>query len=433
MVFSFFRKKDSPTPASAKRKPATSKAAPKTIAPPVGGIAPKVAVPQARKASLAPEAAGAAAKKIAPKVAPKAQPQTSPKKQTLSESGFEVSDSPAELSGAAEEAAILYANNQIQPAIAVLLQGVGEKLGSSNRSLWLMLFDLYQLQGMQQEFDDLALDFVVKFERSPPPWRNREKAKAAPKATKPAAAGTASLSGTLTAACKPQLEQLVRTIDSKNQARLDLSKIDGITTEGSALLRETLQNLRKRGAPLSLAGADHLAQVALDALPTAHGNEKTAPCLLLLELYQILGKQAEFDDLAVQYAVETEVSPPSWETAPHWGDEAASQPKPEVEGAQERAAAPGSRFALTGEMAGSTEPQLRDFVDYAASRIAIEVDMLDLRRMDFVCCGMLLNILTGIRQGGKGVRLIGANEMVFALCRVMGIDQVATLVKSKHH
>ncbi len=344
-----------------------------------------------------------------------------------------MSNTSAELSGAAEEAAILYANNQIQPAIAVLLQGIGEKLGASNRSLWLMLFDLYQLQGMQQEFDDLALDFVVKFERSPPPWRNQEKARAVPKAAKPAAAGTATISGILTAACKPQLEQLVRTIESKNQARLDLSKIDGITTEGSALLRETLQNLRKRGAPLSLAGADHLAQVAQDALPTAQDNEKAGLSLLLLELYQVLGKQAEFDDLAVDYAVETEVSPPSWEAAPLWCDEAGSQSKPEQEKALESAATPGNRFALTGEMSGSTEPQLRDLVDYAAPRLAIEVDMFDLRRMDFVCCGMLLNILTGIRQGGKSVRLIGANEMVFALCRVMGIDQVATLVKSKHH
>jgi len=411
--------------------------------PPAGGVAPKVAVPQARKAPAAPVAAGTPAKKLAPKQAPpqaqpRAQPKAAPKKQIFSDSGasgFEVSDSSAELSGAAEEAAILYANNQIQPAIAVLLQGIGEKHGSGNRSLWLMLFDLYQLQGMQQEFDALALDFVVKFERSPPPWRNQEKTKAAPKVTKPAAAGTTSLSGKLTAACKPQLEQFVRTIESKNQARLDLNKIDGITAEGGALLRETLQSLRKRNAPLSLTGADHLAQVAEDALPTADGDEKTALCLLLLELYQILGKQAEFDDLAVEYAVETEVSPPSWEAAPRWCDEAAAHPKPgeDGDGAPESAAAPANRFALTGEMAGSTEPQLRDLVDYAASRNVIEVDMFDLRRMDFVCCGMLLNILLGIRQGGKVVRLMGANEMVFALCRVMGIDQVATLVKSKHH
>lgn len=420
MVFSFFRKKEPPTgPPPVKRKVAKPQPNPETLQPMSAKIPPRPAV--APNAKPPASAARKAPEKAVPK--PFADSATG---------GLEVAAGAVELSGAAEEAAILYANNQIQPAIAVLLQAIGEKSGATNRSLWLMLFDLYQLQGMQQEFDDLALDFVVKFERSPPPWRDQQKVKPAAKAARPAAAGTINLSGKLTAACKPQLDQLARNAENKSPARLDLSKITGLTTEGANTLVEALQRLRRAKSALSLSGAESLTEVAAQAMEPAKGTEKKAYCQLLLELYQVLGRQVEFDDLAVQYAVETEVSPPSWEAAPNWRTDP-DVAKGEAGETVAEAVTPADKFALMGEMTGSTDPQLRDLVDYAAARLNLEVDMADLRRLDFVCCGMLLNILTGIKQGGKAVRLSGANEMVFALCRVMGVDQVATLVKSKHH
>src|SRR5258707_9466614 len=70
-----------------------------------------------------------------------------------------------------EETAILFANGEIEPALARLSNAVREaELGDSALQAWLMLFDLLQHLDMLVEFEALAMEFVVKFERSPPAW-----------------------------------------------------------------------------------------------------------------------------------------------------------------------------------------------------------------------------------------------------------------------
>ncbi|HEY6720017.1 MAG TPA: hypothetical protein VI363_00115, partial [Burkholderiales bacterium] len=70
-----------------------------------------------------------------------------------------------------EETAILFANGQSEQALSALSRSVREEdLGAAALQAWLMLFDLYQYLGSREEFEALALEFVVKFERSPPAW-----------------------------------------------------------------------------------------------------------------------------------------------------------------------------------------------------------------------------------------------------------------------
>ncbi|UUZ51275.1 hypothetical protein LP420_18365 [Massilia sp. B-10] len=37
-------------------------------------------------------------------------------------------------------------------------------------TVWWMLFDLYQVMGRQDEFDNVAIDYASQFETSPPTW-----------------------------------------------------------------------------------------------------------------------------------------------------------------------------------------------------------------------------------------------------------------------
>ena len=53
-----------------------------------------------------------------------------------------------------------------------------------------------------------------------------------------------------------------------------------------------------------------------DAAKAGEKSVDVAVWLLLLDLYQMLGLQNEFEEAAVDYAVTYEVSPPSWETPP---------------------------------------------------------------------------------------------------------------------
>ncbi len=70
----------------------------------------------------------------------------------------------------AQEAAVLYAANHLEPAAVILKAEVKDPVGRNNKQAWLMLFDLYQIQQNKQEFESLGMLYTVKFEQSPPVW-----------------------------------------------------------------------------------------------------------------------------------------------------------------------------------------------------------------------------------------------------------------------
>src|SRR5690554_4331635 len=71
-----------------------------------------------------------------------------------------------------EEAAILYANDQVTAALAALeptLADTGRTPGF-DRLVWLVMLDLCQNAGDKERFDAVSVDFAARFETSPPVW-----------------------------------------------------------------------------------------------------------------------------------------------------------------------------------------------------------------------------------------------------------------------
>jgi anti-anti-sigma regulatory factor len=142
--------------------------------------------------------------------------------------------------------------------------------------------------------------------------------------------------------------------------------------------------------------------------------------LLLLEMLQYTGEQERFENLAVDYAVTFEESPPSWEGK--------ARPEEESSLPEESGAAAGNGIRLEGELTGATTESIRKLAAFAADRPIVEVDCSQLRRIDFVSAGTLFNILATLQAQGKLVVLRNVNAMVAALLRVMGVDQVAQVM-----
>jgi anti-anti-sigma regulatory factor len=338
---------------------------------------------------------------------------------------IEVVESSAESTSAVEEAAIYYANNLVDQASATLLHAIQDPAECRDIQPWLMLFDLYQLSGMKQPFEELALQFVVKFERSPPLWIDTEKT-AEPKAAAKAESGNYfALTGALSAASETQFEQLHAVAAKGGSVRLDLSKVQGADGAGSKLLLQALQELAKTGVKVQCSGAGVLAEKIKEAA-AAGGEDARDHWLLLLELYQVQGKQVEFEDLAVEYAVTFEVSPPSWvEPA---GGAPVEEPAETAEPAQEPAVQ-NHAFPLQGVICDTCEQRMKELVQYASARPEVHIDMASVSRVEFVSVGMFLNTMIELNQGGKKVLIEGANEMVSALLAVMGVGQFASIVK----
>ena len=329
---------------------------------------------------------------------------------------------PDEYAPVIEEAAIFFAGGQVVQALAALSRAVREEdLGASALQAWLMLFDLYQHLGMNAEFEALAMEFALKFERSPPVW-----IETGPR-TNPALVtggiGYCALSGTLSEASAPELQKLRDIAEKLHTVRMDCAKLQGLDPPGCRLLRETLASIRSAGREVMITGETQLLGLLDEPCQVRNTGTDAALWALLLEVYRILKLKDKFEETAVNYAVTFEVSPPSWESQPSAGPKRAAVERP-VE-AEDQA------LVLSGDITGASEALAKQLQDWAAVNAMLVIDMSRAKRVDFVTAGLMLNVLSKLQQAGTTIQIRGANELINALFLVMGIGRIARIIPRK--
>ena len=329
---------------------------------------------------------------------------------------------PDEYAPVIEEAAIFFANGQVLQALAALTRAVREEdLGASALQAWLMLFGLYQHLGMSAEFEALAMEFAVKFERSPPVWI--ETGPPSDLALVTGGIGYCALSGTLSEASAPELQKLRDIAEKLHTVRMDCTKLQGLDAPGCRLLGETLASIRGAGRNVMITGETQLLRLLEEPCRVGRAETDGAVWALLLELYRMLKLKDKFEETAVDYAVTFEVSPPSWDSQPGAGSKRA---------AVERPVEPEDwALALSGDITGASEALAQQLQDWAAANAMLVIDMSRAKRVDFVTAGLMLKVLSRIHQDGTTVQIRGANALIHALFAVMGIGKVARIVPRK--
>ena len=229
---------------------------------------------------------------------------------------------------------------------------------------------------------------------------------------------TVNLSGVLDGKAAGQFAQLIQIGMRNGALRIDLTRLRSVDNGGADLLLRAVRGLRKARIKLSLAGASHLVNVLGGGVSAGKAEHKPV-WLLLLEVLQYTDQQERFEELAVDYAMTFEESPPSWEPP---ADLTASQTGADVLDAQIS-----DIYRLEGEIVGPHTEILRKITGFAAGRTKVEVDCSQLRRMDFVSAGILFNIVSQLHAQGRLVVLKAVNSMVAALMQVMSLHQVARI------
>lgn len=313
-----------------------------------------------------------------------------------------------------ENAALLYANAQAPQARQLLEQGVATDEDAKVSPLaWLALFDLLQRAGDRAAFDQLALQYVVAFERSAPAWEERG-GKSSP-ATRPASGGYFALTGKLSSANAQQIANMLAATTKQPQVRLDLASLTGADEAGTRLLADALAQLRKRRYALVLQHPEKIRQ-ALDHAVKQGRAAGEGYWTLLLELLQWQNDHQGFEDRAIEFAVAFELSPPSWEPPPSAAaSPAAVEPLPVIEDAQDM-------LVWQGAMLGPGDAQLAKFAEFRDSRNLIAIDMGGVDRIDFVCAGALLNAIGRAESQRKTVQISGATPIIRALLLLIGIS-----------
>ena len=333
---------------------------------------------------------------------------------------FQIEQEHSPVDSAAEEAAILYANGQDAAVRSLLENAVQVHRSGAGERLWMMLFDLYKINGQQDAFESLEIEYARAFEKSPPPWLDKSRAPAkAPELV----AGSLLFRGELCGDNASAFDAVRQALDKNPRLRLDLSKVSSLDAAGCGRLLGLLQQAQKARRELELLGRETL--VALLEKCTEYGRAEGSECwLLLIELLQLQGRHEAFEEVAINFAVTFEVSPPSWEPR------RVAAPEPAL---QLLIDAPGDDVSvdahvLRGEIKASRFP---DLPAYAEVHDPVLIDCSALRRIDFISAGALLNVLTTIRRVGKHIVFHHPNHLVAELFGVVGLNAVATIVFAK--
>ena len=324
-----------------------------------------------------------------------------------------------------EEAAVLYANKQSTASAMILWQAIKEnRLAEHTEQAWKMLFELYQAAGRKQEFESLAVDYASRFESSPPMWADDLAPPVQEKA--PAVASSAIVfHEQLDAQSVKQIEMMQRAFQKDRPAEVDFSRIQMVDAVGADLLVKVLVDMRRNERALMLSGVDELRIALSRTIENGRRDESDACWQLLLETLRFLGEQQQFEDLAIDYCVTYEVSPPSWEPLPRSIRMLNAAVTTMFVESNETPS--GDAFVLAGELDGRPDGLFKALRAYASGREQVMLDCRRLRRIDFVCAGELLNEIAALRSGGKTLALRDLTHLVACLMMVMGIHDLAEM------
>jgi ABC-type transporter Mla MlaB component len=321
-------------------------------------------------------------------------------------------DTPAEAAAAesapvAEEAAILYANGQLDEACRLLAGAVAGQAGA-DRTAWWMLFDLYTVLGRQEAFDSLSIDYASTFETSPPPWNPLPADEGSAAFQSGRVVPTVVLTGVLDAAAAAQIARLGAAAENAAVLRLDFSRVTGVEPAGCALLHAALQSVQQ-DRELMLSGAEELLARVRGIVDIGRRDEGEGPWLLILELLRMANREKDFEEASMDYCVTFEVSPPPF-TPP---GKVASTPR--------QAAAPAAdRYLLPHTIEGNAEQVWSGIRAHAANCAALVFDCSRLARIDYAAAGHLLAMLQQLATPERRIEFRELNHLVATLLRLLG-------------
>jgi anti-anti-sigma regulatory factor len=286
-----------------------------------------------------------------------------------------------------------------------------------------MLFELLQQRADKAAFDTLTVEYVLRFESSPPAWidyRDEAPIVAAPGVSRPADASVIPLPATIDASVVKQLELLKQQSQVHQSITLDASNARSVDMVGAELLLRVINAFKRASHELIVMGADQLVTPLRAAVEAGRRDPSDAVWMLLLEVFRLLNRQHDFEETGIQYCITYEVSPPSWEPAPPNLKTRAAQPQaaPEQEEAIEG-------LQWRGTLRGEGEPHFGRLIAQAKIDRNVVVDCTYLKRVEFATATSMLSMLTKVRQGGATVEFRNVNYLIAALFALLGVDAVA--------
>lgn len=328
------------------------------------------------------------------------------------------------LSPSLENAALMFAHGNESAATAALMHALNTP-EHTQPMVWMCLFDLFARGRDRTGFEELALRFVVAFERSAPAWDEMAGASSADANSATGMNARARhkslLRGVLTDPQAPVILALVEASKRKDATPprfdLDVVDLDGVSDVCGMLLAGSLAALRRKGAVISIRGLDATTRRLSSTLQQGDAKHKGL-WYLVLELLQWSAQGQMFEDRAVDFAITFGISPPSMEPLTPVQISVLTARAADVAATDETLL--DDRIVWLGELKGPADLCLKTLSLEAVTTNPVIIDMRRVLRVDFVCGGAIANAITGLMAQAIDVRVVAATPIIQTLLQLTG-------------
>ena len=165
--------------------------------------------------------------------------------------------------------------NSLEAFETLLRASFNERATEDQRPFWLLLFELYVIQGKSEAFEELGLEYAVAFEMSPPNWEGYMNAVVAAKraaaAPAPAAAAQApeagfALKGVLTASGANQIAEMNGYAASRAEVVVDMGRVMRVDFTFTGGFFDAVKAIQLAGKRVILTNLNELNAALLEAL-----------------------------------------------------------------------------------------------------------------------------------------------------------------------
>lgn len=334
-----------------------------------------------------------------------------------------------------DEIATTFLEGERVAAVQMLVDYVKEHKGNVDKKFWYLLMDAHQIMNNREAFEQTALIFSRKFETSAPSWfsnGNEEKAPA------PAMMGSHALSldSIFGITQANRFKEFLRSAKQDKFCRINVSQCKFDQSDPVALkaLLQLFRNLRKYEVKATLMGENNLLNFCKPYIFATADGKGTKPefreieedlWLLYLEILQWKNRQDDFENLALEFAMKFEISPPGWEDNGVMNIEASQSKDEEVE----------EEF----QEKKITSQNVQILLDIITERFKnvekCEVDFSKVETIDFESAGSInfhiQEIWSDEKYANRRVILKYPNEMILTLFNMVGTTEFLEIIPRK--
>lgn len=342
------------------------------------------------------------------------------------------------------DAALLYAEGEFAAAESALSSLLADPNVDSDAAeeLTFSLFDVYRCSGQQERFEELALDYASRFGRSPAEWFSLDDETAATTTTAQTEVTVASTAQQSIWNCPAVLDaqalaDCTARLQASNQAcTINWASLQHIDANTAPAFAKQVEEWCGQPVELRWLGTDclmaalHMCRIS----DQVSGNEPW--WLIELDMLCLLQQLHAFEELALEYCMAFEVSPPHWKTvacklAP---TDDVSEPVTSVttEPSRSLEIEPKEGYAyvqcaLGGNILGDIPSTLDVLQEASLSAKLVTVTCSRLGRIDIDAAGKLLNWAAQFHAHGCKVQFTCVPRLVLVYFHMLGLHRLASL------